>query len=395
MGDYQFKATGAIFERREALLEDWTPDTLVGRDSELQQYHAALQPVIENEPPSNIFLYGKSGVGKTAATRFLLDRLKSSAEGVNGLSLTTVELNCDRLNTSYQAAVALVNALRDSGEQISNTGYPEASVFEFLYEELDKVGGTILIVLDEVDHLNNDTLLYQLPRARSNGDITNARLGVIGISNDLSYRQELSSKVRSSLCEKEVSFSTYNANELVEVLKQRVSVAFQNDVVDEAVPKLCAAYGAKDSGDARRALDLLLESGDYAREHGDNTVTDSHVEKARERLQTEQVVEGIRNYAYHGKLALWALMVAEKEKGEPVRTTEVYRPYHIVCDKRGDDPVSDRSIREYLSELETLGIISSDEMNQGRDGGSYKIHTLNQPMSAVKSGLSELLDDAD
>jgi len=202
MSDFNFEATGAIFEHREALLEDWTPNTLVGRDAELNQYHAALQPVIEKEPPSNIFLYGKSGVGKTAATRFLLDRLKNSAKSVDGLSLTTVELNCDRLNTSYQAAVALVNTLRDSGQHISNTGYPEASVYEFLFDELDKIGGTILIILDEVDHLKNDTLLYQLPRARSNGDVTNARLGVIGISNDLSYRQDLSSKVRSSLCEK-------------------------------------------------------------------------------------------------------------------------------------------------------------------------------------------------
>mgnify|MGYP006280045107 FL=1 len=392
MSDFNFEATGAIFERREALLEDWTPNTLVGRDAELNQYHAALQPVIEKEPPSNIFLYGKSGVGKTAATRFLLSRLEDSAESVDDLSLTTVALNCDRLNTSYQAAVALVNTLRDSGQHISNTGYPEASVYEFLFEEIDKIGGTILIVLDEVDHLKDDTLLYQLPRARSNGDITNARLGVIGISNDLSYRQNLSSKVRSSLCEKEVSFTTYDADELVEVLKQRESVAFKDGVVDEAVPQLCAAYGAKDSGDARQALDLLLESGDVARERGHSSITESHVNEARERLQTEQVVEGIRNYAHHGKLALWALVMAEKEKDEPVRTREIYQPYQIVCEKEGTEPVSNRAIREYLSELETLGIISSTEVNRGLGGGAYKTHTLKQPVSAVKAGLSGFLD---
>nr|WP_245707848.1 hypothetical protein [Haloarchaeobius iranensis] len=107
---------------------------------------------------------------------------------------------------------------------------------------------------------NDDSLLYQLPRARSNGDITNARLGIIGISNDLSYRQELSSKVRSSLCEKEVSFSAYEAPELVDVLEQRESVAFKDGAVSESVLRLCAAYGAKDSGDARQALDLLLEA---------------------------------------------------------------------------------------------------------------------------------------
>lgn len=134
MTDYEFQATGSIFKRREALLEEWTPNKLVGRDDELQRYHAALQPVIENEPPSNIFLYGKSGVGKTAATRFLLNRLEESARETDAVELSTVELNCDRLNTSYQAAVALVNELRDPSEQISNTGYPEASVYEFLFD---------------------------------------------------------------------------------------------------------------------------------------------------------------------------------------------------------------------------------------------------------------------
>lgn len=395
MGDFSFKPTSSIFKKREALLEDWTPNTLVGRDRELNRYHAALQPVIENEPPSNIFLYGKSGVGKTAATRFLLEQLQADAESDDELSLTTIELNCDRLNTSYQAAVALVNSIRDSGNHISNTGYPEASVYDFLFQDLDDIGGTILIVLDEVDHLQNDTLLYQLPRARSNGDITNARLGVIGISNDLSYRDELSRKVRSSLCEKEVSFSTYDAKELVKVLEQRKSVAFKQGVVGEGVIQLCAAYGAKDSGDARQALDLLLESGDLAREKTCDKVTESHVKEARERLQSEQVVEGLRNFSWHGKLALWTLMMLEKDKEGPVRTRDVYELYRMQCKKEGDDPVSNRAVRDYLSDLETLGILSSNEVNRGLDGGAFKTYTLKQPESDVKAGLTEFISPTD
>jgi len=257
MSDITFSPTSTIFEQREALLEEWTPEELVGRDEELQKYHAALQPVINNETPSNIFLYGKSGVGKTAATRYLLSALERDAADVDGLDLSTVEVNCDGLNSSYQAAVAIVNTLRDPANQISNTGYPQASVYQFLFDALDDLGGTVLIILDEVDHIEDDSLLYKLPRARSNGDISEAKLGVIGISNDLDFRNQLSSKVRSSLCEKEVSFSAYNANELQLVLKQREAVAFQDDVLDDGVIEMCAAYGAKDSGDARQALDLL------------------------------------------------------------------------------------------------------------------------------------------
>ncbi|MBX0325640.1 orc1/cdc6 family replication initiation protein [Halomicroarcula sp. F13] len=392
MSDLSFTPTSSIFEQREALLEEWTPDELVGRDDELNRYHAALQPVINNESPSNIFLYGKSGVGKTAATRYLLNALERDAADVDGLDLHTIEINCDGLNSSYQAAVALVNELRDPANQISNTGYPQASVYQFLFEELDKVGGTVLIVLDEVDHIRDDSLLYKLPRARSNGDVTDAKLGVIGISNDLDFRAQLSSKVRSSLCEKEVSFSAYDAGELQLVLQQREAVAFQNGVLDDGVVEMCAAYGAKDSGDARQALDLLLEAGDLARENNDELVTEYHVKQARRRLQTDQVVEGIRNYSDHGQLVLYALTLLAEQGETPARTKDILAAYEQVANENGMNPVSLRSVRDYLGELDQLGIISSTEYNRGKGGGKYKEHDLEQSISSVKTGLSELLD---
>jgi len=394
MADFSFVPNASIFENREALLEEWTPETLVGRDEELKQYHAALQPVINNETPSNVFLYGKSGVGKTAATRYLLRTLEADATNVPELELTTIEVNCDGLNTSYQMAVKLVNELREPGRQISNTGYPQASVYEFLFDELDACGGTVLIVLDEVDHIEDDSLLYKLPRARSNGDITNAKLGVIGISNDLDFRNQLSSKVRSSLCEKEVSFSAYDANELRLVLDQREGVAFQDDVLEEGVIAMCAAYGSKDSGDARKALDLLLEAGDVARENGSEMVTEGHVEAARERVQTDQVVEGIQNYSQHGKLVLYALTRLHERGETPARTREVMEMYQKVAHSKGMSPVSERSVRDYLGELAQLGIASSAEHNRGKGGGKYKEHRLEQSVSAIRSGLSTLLESA-
>jgi cell division control protein 6 len=240
-------------------------------------------------------------VGKTAATRYLLRTLEGDATDVLELELTTIEINCDGLNTSYQVAVKLVNELREPGRHISNTGYPQASVYEFLFDELDACGGTVLIVLDEVDHIEDDSLLYKLPRARSNGDISDARLGVIGISNDLDSRTQLSSKVRSSLCEKEVSFSAYDADELRLVLEQRERVAFHDSVLEDGVIAMYAAHGAKDSGDARKTLDLLLEAGDVAREIGSDVVTESYVRDARERVQTDQIVEGYRTTPSTGR----------------------------------------------------------------------------------------------
>jgi cell division control protein 6 len=155
---------------------------------------------------------------------------------------------------------------------------------------------------------------------------------------------------------------------------------------------MCAAYGAKDSGDARQALDLLLEAGDLAREYNDELVTQSHVREARQRLQTDQVVEGIRNYSNHGQLVLYALTLLAEEDETPARTKDVLAAYEQVAADNGMDPVSLRSVRDYLGELDQLGIISSTEFNRGKGGGKYKEHELEQSVSSVKTGLSELLE---
>ena len=141
----------------------------------------------------------------------------------------------------------------------------------------------------------------------------------------MDFRTQLSSEVQSSLCEKEVSFSAYDADELRLVLEQGEQVAFQDTVLEDGVIAMCAEYGAKDSGDARKALDLLLEAGDVARESGSDIVTESYVQEARERVQTDQVVEGIQNYSQHGKLVLYALTRLHERGDTPVRTREVVR----------------------------------------------------------------------
>lgn len=163
-------------------------------------------------------------------------------------------------------------------------------------------------------------------------------------------------------------------------------------MLDDGVVQMCAAYGAKDSGDARQALDLLLEAGDLAREHGDELVTESHVRQARTRLQTDQVVEGIRNYSNHGQLVLYAVTLLADRNETPARTNDIMDAYEQVAGQKGMDPVSLRSVRDYLGELDQLGIISSTEYNRGKGGGKYKEHELEQSVSSVETGLAELLD---
>jgi cell division control protein 6 len=252
----------------------------------------------------------------------------------------------------------------------------------------------VLIVLDEVDHIQRgeDSILYQLSRARENENLQNARIGVIGISNNLTFRQRLSPKVRSSLCERTISFPNYDAPELREVLSQRAEVAFKSDALaDEVVPK-CSALGAQASGDARYALDLLLTAGDIARGSDEETVRESHVEAALERVERQEIEDGIADLNDHEQYILYAVATLAAKGETPVRSREIYPRYQHVCQLAGRDAHTSRWLRDHLDELGMLGIFSVREKNEGLAGGKYRKYDLQQDLELVVGALEDTLD---
>ncbi|WP_433631127.1 orc1/cdc6 family replication initiation protein [Halomicrococcus sp. NG-SE-24] len=392
MNEISFEPDDSLYKNRDSLSEDYTPNTIVGRDEEISQYHTALQPVINGERPSNIFLYGKTGVGKTAVTSYLLNQLADDADRFD-LDLSIISLNCEGLNSSYQVAVNLVNRIRSPEEQISKTGHPQYEIYEFLWRELDNLGGTVLLVLDEVDNIGeNDSILYQIPRARSNGNISDARVGIIGISNDLAFRENLSAKVRSSLCEKSISFPPYDATELRSVLEQRADVAFHDDALETDVVPLCAAYGAQDAGDARKALDLLRGAGDIARADNADIITENHVNQARDELEREELMDGIADLADHQQLVLYALTTLEAEEETPARSQTVFERYKQLCTFAGIEARTSRRVRDFLADLAKLSIILSSQRNDGLSGGQYRDHELDHDLTTILNAMSELIE---
>lgn len=386
-----FDRPAEVFEDEEALREDWQPNELLERENELNTYHSALSPVIRGAPPKNIFLYGKTGVGKTVATNLLLKQLVSDAQRFDDLDVTSITLQCNSLNSSYQVATHLVNKIRPQNELISTTGYPQQTVFSFLWEELERIGGSILIVLDEIDNIGtDDDILYELPRARANGYLEDVKIGVIGISNDFEFRDNLSPKVKDTLCDEEIEFSPYNANELQTILEQRAKFAFQSNVLaDDTIP-LCAAFAAQDSGSARQAIRLLYKAGETALEHGDKNVNESHVREAEATLRRKQIERGMRNLTTHGHVVLAAVTAMEVHGDTPARTREIYPVYQQMAKAVNIDPLVERRIRDHLRELSLCSVLGLKEYNDGYREGSYFEYQLNTSVDTVVNVLSDI-----
>jgi len=286
-----------IFLDEDVLRDDYDPDRILERDDVLNRYLQMFSEVIRGKRPRNVFVYGPTGVGKTVGTHLVLDRVCEDAEGVDGVDVTAVQMECRDLNTSYQVAVSLVNVLRESTPRSSlpTTGYPEGDVFDMLFDELrDADTSHVLIALDEIDNIGtSDNVLYKLGRCNNRNsakfvDPDNTKVGLVGITNDSTFRDSLDPRVKSTLCEHEIHFPPYDANELRTILENRAADAFHDGVLTDDVVPITAAFAAKRSGYARTALDLLYTAGDLARSGDDALVTEEHVRKAESEIQQER-----------------------------------------------------------------------------------------------------------
>jgi len=386
-----FERKQNIFRNKDALGESYQPESIEEREEEIDLYMDALQPVVDGWEPNNIFLYGNTGVGKTAVTDYLLDQLRDDISDYDDVDLSVISLNCKTLNSSYQVAVELVNKLRPSGGEISSTGYPQQAVFNRLYDELEDIGGTILLVLDEIDAIGDrDELLYELPRARANNNLDNAKVGLIGISNDFKFREQLDPRVQDTLCERELQFPPYDAVELENILQSRASTAIAEDAVKEGVLKFCAALAARDSGSARQALDLLRLAGEIAENNDHDVITDDHVETARSRLEQERVEEGMRELTTHGRLGLLAVVSKAAKEETPCRTRDIYKEYLTLCESSDTDSLAQRSVHNHLSDLRMLGILSANE-NRSGSRGNYYSYELDVPFSSAIEAMDDVL----
>lgn len=107
--------------------------------------------------------------------------------------------------------------------------------------------------MDVILKNDGDNILYTLTRTDN--------VAITSISNYIDFKQFIKPKVKSSLRDREIVFPPYNAQQLIDILKERSKVSFSEGAISEGVIALCSALAAKEEGDARYALDLLKTSG--------------------------------------------------------------------------------------------------------------------------------------
>ena len=367
-----------LFVNREAMRPTYMPEILPHREKETDNLASVLVPALRDETPSNVFIYGKTGTGKTAVVKFIGRELVKKGDET-GKKVNFIYINCEIVDTQYRLLQNIANHFIDEwDERIPFTGWPTDEVYAKLKQMIEKQGGVTVIILDEVDKLKGDEALYNL--SRINSDLKNAKVSIVGISNDLKFTEFLDPRVKSSLGEENMIFPPYDAGELRDILNQRVSVALKKGVIEEDVVPLCSALAAQEHGDARRALDLLRMSAELAERSNALKITKKYVKLAQNKIEIDRIVEVVRTLPTQSKLILLAILLQEKhndktEGTDVITTGEVYSIYKELCRKTRADFLTQRRVTDLISELDMLGVITARVISKGRYGRTRDIKT--------------------
>ncbi|MFH0835804.1 MAG: AAA family ATPase [Candidatus Micrarchaeota archaeon] len=380
-----------LFQNKAVLSPHFVPETLLYRENEIRRLMECIVPVLQKQKPKNTFIYGKTGTGKTTCSKQVLAKLRERQEP----TVKAVYMNCRVYDSRYKVLQKVITEFRPD---FAKTGYSFSVLYEKLLDWLegssdDVKGKQLIVFLDEIDMVKDlDNLLYTLTRA--NDDLTTGSVTVIGISNKINFKQRLDSRSKSSLCEEEIVFQPYNAEQLQGILKARSETAFKPNTVTDSAVALAAAIAAGDNGDARYALILLLRAGELCEAKNLTSIADVHVEESRKAADEDKAFEIISTLPEQQQLVLYSVAslaqdVSYKrlveEDGEKLYFSgEVYERYASSVKKLGKQPRTSRWYREYLSDLEMLGLINTVKSGKGIRGQTTLIRLAYDPVKVKK-----------
>ena len=336
--------TGELFKDERVLQPEYLPEVLPHREEQIKEIAFSLKGAAQGKRPENVIVIGKPGTGKTATVRFVLKQLQEYSSKV-----APIYINCWEFSTRHAVLNQIAHLL---GVFVPRRGIAADEIFERIVEVLRKEKKIAIVALDEIDRLTagrneEERVLYDLLRA---GEIHGSVFGIVGITNNEEFMATLDSRIRSSLAQHEIVFKRYSPQELKDILGERAKLAFHHEALSEEVVPLCAAHAAKNGGDARLGIAMLLKAGKIAEMEGAERVGAVHCRKAF--AAAESAVREER---------LSGLNKVEKRIIEIVGERGSMTSGELYAALSKEFIETDRTIRNYLDKLEALKLIVVEE----------------------------------
>ncbi len=387
----------SLFKNKIVLQSQYTPEDIIHREDQITKIASILAPALRGERVSNLFLYGNTGTGKTLSIQHVGSKLVSKVKESGEDSLKFVYVNCKLGKTSETEYRILARLIKELGGSVPATGLPTSDVYSRFVDIIDNKKQVVLVVLDEIDQavekIKSGDFIYTL--TRMNSELKNAQISIIGLSNNATFLDNIDPRIKSSLAEEEIVFSAYNALQLQDILKKRAEQAFREGVLEEGVVAKCAAYAAREHGDARRALELLRVAGEVAERETSKKIMLSHIDSANDKIERDKMQDIVDGLPPQHKAILCAIMTLDdrkKKSGEEARmyTGEVYNSYLDICKQQKTECLQQRRVSDILGEFDMIGIINAQEISKGRYGRTREIKLMLLPN--IKEKIWEILE---
>jgi len=348
--------TSSLLKNGNAFRSTHIPNDLLYRDDALKK----ISSTIKNK--TNLFLFGKSGSGKTLLLKYIKSNIPISGEyGVffhNG--------------KTHKNQVSIYDTFIQSGKP---PGAPTYYMHQKTLNKLNELGGTILLLLDDVNYFVDNVGDLPLQNLlRMNEELENATLCVISTSKDLTFLNKLELDTRNLLTYHEVYLKPYTPDELCDILQQRAQAVFNPGVVDDAIFHLCAAYGAKAGGSAGDAITFLRKGAEAADEEGSDILTEQHIYAGQAKAEEEGVAQRVHGLPPHGKILLTSIIHTTEAARDKITTTgATYREYENLCLKSNYAPLTQRRISSLISDIAHLELVTAYHAHKGRYGTTREI----------------------
>lgn len=330
--------TAAVIKDARVLTEEFIPQEVVHRSSQVEVIENNLKPLLEGNKGRNMLIYGPTGVGKTCVTRYVLQELSSHVP-----DLKQSFVNCWTKDSNFKI---LYEVVQDLGSPLGlhRKGISTDDLLNKL-EAIEQKHKKCVLVLDEVDQLEDDKLLYRLSQL--------PHLTLIFLANSETVFYDADPRVRSRLEGKDdLKFPKYSDAELEDILSDRAKWGLMPDALDRGQLKRIAIAS---KGDARKGITCLRIAAEAA-EQEDETIKDEHIRQALPRAEEEKKQDSVASLNPHQQI-LYQIIEEEKE----VKPSKLYKRYEA---EREGDRVVRRTVRKYLKKMERYELI--EKKGEGR-----------------------------
>jgi cell division control protein 6 len=340
------------------------------REKQLTRIISHLSPVLDNAHPPPALIYGPTGSGKTVTMIHVLSTFEKVAEKHKiKLRYRYIDLTSPK---TYFGALNEVAIALDGANRKYRKGIPIEYMQASIAKALSHYSGYLTLLIDEADNIrpNPDAFLTYL--AKTLPRKVSCRLILILLTNRLDWEKTLDPRILSFLKKTDIIFEPYDALDLLEILKLRAEKALRIDRVEQAALKKVAAYASRETGDARKAVELLAKAVRVAEETSGH-LGEKEVDIAESRLEVDKTVELINALATQQRLALQACYRLLAKGASKVSTSQSYEAYQSLCQEQKTRALTHRRFCDMVGFLDLYGLINARIVSLGRYGKTREI----------------------